>query len=182
MPIEIEKKYRIDEGIRATLLLKLAEVGAVDLGQKFEENIIYRGGVLDTRRCVLRLRKILGQAVLTYKERLESESAIKHQREEETSVADADATEKILAALGYEPSLVYEKRRHTFQIDSAEIVIDELPFGWFVEIEADEDSIRNLEQRLGLQDATPVLETYPFLTSVLGEKDGDKTEARFSPT
>lgn len=132
MGTEIEKKYRLAPGAREALLQKLRESGAVFARKEFEENILYAGGNLDPRRQVLRLRRAGESAIFTYKERYESESAIKRQREDETRVEDADALDAILRVLGYRPSLVYEKRRATWHVGQAEVVLDELPFGLFV--------------------------------------------------
>ena len=138
MPIEIEKKYRLTKKQREVVLRRLPEIGATSQGEAFEENILYGGDALDVGRCVLRLRRIGDSAILTYKERFPSSSPIKQQREDETRVSDPDAMKAILDALGFAPILVYEKRRITWRLGEAEIVVDKLPFGLFMEIEAHE--------------------------------------------
>src|SRR5215213_3837205 len=154
MPIEIEKKYRLEPGRLEALRRRLGEVGAEGRGTpEFEENIIYTGPGLDPARRVLRLRRKGDRAIFTYKERDPSGSPVKRQREEETEVADARALAAILEALGYRPALVYEKRRETWKIADTEVVIDELPFGLFAEIEGEEARILEVEKLLGLDDA-----------------------------
>ena len=180
MPLEIEKKYRLTEGGRAALLRRLDESGAEPRGgEEFEVNTLYAGPNLDPARQVLRLRRVAGRAVFTYKERFASDSAVKRHREDETEVADPEALAAVLDALGYRPALVYEKRRAAWVVSGAEVVVDELPFGLFVEIEGDEDSIREAESLLGLAGAEAVHESYPELTRRLGAKRGDVVEARF---
>lgn len=179
MGTEIEKKYRLNGEQRAELLRRLEETDAVLEGEEFEENTIYSGRDLDPRLSVLRLRRVGGRAILTYKERFPSVSAIKHQREDETRVEDANALEAILDALGYSPTLVYEKRRMTWRFSGAEAVIDELPFGLFLEIEGEEEAIIEIETRLGLCEAEAEMATYPELTERYGEKKGMRVEARF---
>lgn len=179
MPTEIEKKYRVTEEGAARVRESLREAGARAEGEGFEVNTLYDGNGLDTTRCVLRLRRVGGGARLTYKERQESDSAIKRQREDETGVADADAVAAILDAVGFRPALVYEKRRETWRLGEAEVVIDELPFGWFVEIEGAEIDILDAERELGLSTAEAVNESYPELTRAHGLKSGDTIEARF---
>ena len=61
------------------------------------------------------------------------------------------------------------------------IVIDELPFGLFAEIEGEENAIREVEERLGLKDAEAEDATYPELARRHGEKRGELIEARFMP-
>ena len=181
MATEIEKKYRVTEEDAARLRATLGELGARDEGEVFEVNTIYAGNNIDPYRCALRLRREGGRrAVLTYKEKPDAEPrAITRRREIETEVADADAVAAILDALGYRAALVYEKRRATFRLGGAEVVLDELPFGWFVEIEGEEIDILDAERRLELTTAEHVHETYPELTVRHGLKTGDRVEARF---
>jgi adenylate cyclase class 2 len=177
--IEIEKKYRLNSAQRADVLQRLKEVGAEDRGEEFEENTIYSGNALKRGTSVLRLRRAGARALLTYKERVPNESPVKHQREEETAVDDPSAMAMILDALGFKPLLVYEKRRQTWSLGPTEVVIDELPFGLFMEIEGSEEDIDAAEQTLGIRDLTVEHETYPRLTEQLGERVGDVIEARF---
>jgi adenylate cyclase class 2 len=180
MAIEIEKKYRLQHMEQRELLAqRLRAGGAVHIRDEFEENILYAGGSLDSSRQVLRLRRVEGKAILTYKERFTNASSIKHHREDETGVEDAEALNDILLALGLKPSLVYEKRRATWRIGETEIVFDELPFGFFMEIEGEEEEIREAEQLLGLTEAEAEMATYPELARLHGEKRGDVVEARF---
>jgi len=179
MSIEIEKKYRLTAKQRDAVINRLDELVARSRPEEFEENTLYQGGILDSKQCVLRLRRVKDRATLTYKERVPSLSFIKHQREEETEVTDPEALASILAALGYEPRLVYEKRRTTWQVGKAEVVVDELPFGLFMEIEAREKEIERVEKLLALQDYEPEGETYPRLALKHGKRNGDVIEARF---
>ena len=180
MAIEIEKKYRLRAGQFEPLRRRLEEAGAEGRGAaEFEENTIYTGPNLDPARRVLRLRRKGDRAVFTFKERDASGSAVKRQREEETEVSDAAALAAILEALGYRPVLVYEKRRTTFRLAGAEVVLDELPFGLFAEIEGDEANILTAEKLVGLDSAEAVHDSYPKLTLLHGTKKGDVFEARF---
>lgn len=180
MAIEIEQKYRVTEAQIAALRERLAALGATACGVEFEVNTLYAGGELDPRKSVLRLRRVGARAVLTYKERFASDTAIRQQREDESEVADADAVAAILDALGYRPALMYEKRRETWQLGEAEVVLDELPFGWFVEIEGPEAAINEAERKLDLTQATVEPATYPELTARHGLQHGTIVAARFA--
>jgi adenylate cyclase class 2 len=179
MGIEIEKKYRLAREQREPLVQRLRESGAVYTGEEFEENVMYAGGRLDLSRQVLRLRRVGGRAVLTYKERFSTESAVKRHREDETNVEDAQALTSILDALGFKPTLVYEKRRATWELKGTEVVIDELPFGLFLEIEGEEGSIDEVERLLALTQAETEMATYPELAREHGERRADVIESRF---
>jgi adenylate cyclase, class 2 len=182
MGTEIEKKYRLTRAERAQLLERLREIGATQEAAEFEENTLYVGGNLDPRSRVLRLRRVGDHAFLTYKERYASSSAIKHQREDETRVEDADALHAILEVLGYRPALLYEKRRATWRVAGAEVLLDDLPFGMFLEIEGEEKTIMEAERLLGLAEIEAEMATYPELTQRFGEKRGEVIEARFQLT
>ena len=91
MATEVEKKYRLTRGEAGAVRRRLEEIGSQaegvgedEGGAKFEENVIYTGPGLDPRRRVLRLRREAGRALLTFKEREPTASAIKRQREDET--------------------------------------------------------------------------------------------------
>ncbi|HVG31908.1 MAG TPA: class IV adenylate cyclase [Pyrinomonadaceae bacterium] len=179
MSIENEKKYRLTREQKSRVLRRLEEVKAAPEGKEFEVNTLYAGGSLDRRTEALRLRRVGDRAVLTYKRRLDSASAIKQHLEEETVVEDALTMERILMQLGYKPALVYEKRRATWRMAGAEVVLDELPFGLFLEIEGDEQAIKEAEGLLELSDVEAELSTYPELAERFGERRGELIEARF---
>jgi adenylate cyclase, class 2 len=180
MPVEIEKKYRLTKKQREAIGRRLRRLGASPGEVEFEENTLYRGGRLDLGGCALRLRRVNGRALLTFKQRFPGKSPIKHQREEETEVTDANALAAILRSLEFRPALVYEKRRVRWNIGKAEIALDELPFGLFMEIEGSEKEIARVEQLLEAEALPAVMETYPALTAQLGIKRGGVVEARFA--
>ncbi|MDQ4123431.1 MAG: class IV adenylate cyclase [Acidobacteriota bacterium] len=179
MAIEIEKKYRLTAEEREQILRRLQETEASFEGEDFEENILFGGGFLNFKSAALRVRKTEKKILLTYKQRQPSESAIKQQIEYETEIGDAETITEILKNLGYRPALVYEKRRQTWQLKNVEVVLDELPFGLFMEIEGEESEILDAEKLLEIENLPPVMETYPLLTQHHGEKRGDMIEARF---
>ena len=162
------------------LTAKLGELGAEFRGDVFEENYLHRGGVLDGRNAILRLRKTGNTTLLTYKERLRyDDDDIKHKIEHETEVADVDATECIIEKLGYQLSVVYEKHRRTWHFGKVEVVLDELPFGYYMEIEGTIEDINDAEELLGIQDLEPEPRGYPRLTMKYGKTKGGVAVARF---
>lgn len=179
MPIEIEKKYRLTKSQRRVIEQRLREMSLVPRELEHEENTIYRGGMLERPGCALRLRRVNGRAILTFKQRRPGKAAIKYQDENEVVVAEADAMAAILTALTFRPGLVYEKRRTRWQVGKAKVVIDELPFGLFMEIEASLREIKRVEKLIGADKLPPVMETYPSLTRQLGENKRGVIEARF---
>ena len=180
LPIEIEKKYRLTLKDRRTIEKHLRALGSQPKPLEYEENTIYCGGNLGFGLRALRLRRVNGEAILTFKERIPSRSPIKHQKENETRVNNADATDAILRGVGFAPALIYEKRRTRWDIGKAKVVIDELPYGLFMEIEASEREIKRVEKLIEAHVLPVVLETYPSITARMGKKNRKGIiEARF---
>jgi adenylate cyclase class 2 len=88
---------------------------------------------LAARREVLRVRQY-GDATLTFKSPTERPE---ERIEIEIQVDDADQAKSLLEVLGYSVSELYEKYRESFRLETAIITLDELPFGFFVEIEGE---------------------------------------------
>ena len=179
MPIEIEKKYRLTKQQRRAIEQRMRGLSLVPAELEHEENTIYRGGPLDQPGRALRLRRVNGRAYLTFKRRLPGKSPIKHQEEYEVTIADADGMDWILRSLDFAPGLIYEKRRTRWKVGKAKVVIDELPFGLFMEIEAPVREIKRVEKLLGAEKIPGVIETYPGLTRELGIERRGVIEARF---
>lgn len=181
MAIEIEKKFRLSPAQSDAIRASLEEFGAEYLGEDFEVNQIFGGPVLDAQGAVVRIRKIRDHAILTFKKRIDSNLAVKQQVEYESRVSDAENIREILVAVGLKLRLVYEKRRRKWKFRSVEVVLDELPFGLFMEIEGSLTGIGEAEMLLDCEDLEPEFETYPRLTQSSGVIRDGIVEARFEP-
>jgi adenylate cyclase, class 2 len=179
MSLEIEKKYRLSSTERDRIAESLAEFGAEFIGREFEENTIFSNDGLRERGAVVRIRNVGDRTILTYKRRVESEFDVKTQIEHETDVSDGSKTAAILDELGLRPHLVYEKFRSTWKFRSVEVVIDELPFGLFMEIEGAVTAIKEAELLLDIENLAVEHNTYPTLTGQHGKRVNDVIEARF---
>src|SRR5688572_14773104 len=163
MSVEIEKKYRLTAELTTRIVNALDEIGAAYVGEDFEENTIYGCGVLADTNSIVRIRRTQDRSLLTFKRRLAGQSDVKEQIEFETEVSDPDASANIIKELGLVPGLVYEKRRRTWHIRDVEVVVDELPFGLFMEIEGSVTGIKEVEILLGMEHLETENETYPRL-------------------
>lgn len=177
--IEIEKKYRISQERLNALKNDLTKMGAEKTGTDDEENTIYAGGSLPSGSA-LRIRRTQEKSFLTFKRRLANVSNAKRQVEYESEISEPDNVDQIIREFGLRPSVIYEKRREKYRIRSAEVAIDELPFGLFVEIEGALTAIIEVELLLGIDDLTIEENTYPTLTRVNGKRVGGRIEARFA--
>lgn len=179
MNIETEKKYRLSRKRLDEIIARLTELGAEFNKEVFEVNYQHRGGEIDERGATLRLRKIGDFTVLTYKEKVKSEDGIKQRLEYETSVADVEAMENIIERLGYQLSAVYEKRRKYWHLGDVEVVLDELPFGLYMEIEGTLEAIAKAEKILKLKAIEREPRGYPRLTIKYGKTVNGVAIAKF---
>lgn len=107
-------------------------------------------GSLRTKKQVLRLRRDT-ESKLTFKGAGQNKSGIIDREEIEFVVEDFEKARKFLEALSYQKSMSYEKYRTTYEMGDTLIMVDELPYGNFVEIEGESEAqIRELANQLGL--------------------------------
>lgn len=140
-----------------TIEMRLQALGAtLAAARVYEHNVRFENAerTLSANSIALRLRKDT-RVRLTYKDPPEeqNENKVSKRFEAEVEISDFDAMVIILGRLGYSPDMVYEKYRTTYRLDGAEIVLDEMPYGNFVEIEADEAAIHRMVKVLNLENA-----------------------------
>lgn len=148
---EIEAKFYVS---RLDLLEdRLIKMGAVEIQPRIHElNLRFDtpGGELTSRRQVLRLRKDQ-KSWLTYKGPAQPGQAVGVRREIEFEVSSFDEAREFLLALGYQVFMFYEKYRSVYDTGEVLVMLDELPFGYFIEIEGPEvDAIHRTADHLEL--------------------------------
>lgn len=165
---EIEVKFYLSNP--RAFLARLEAAGAERVQERlFEVNLRFDtpDGSLSRAQRVLRLRQD-NRARLTYKGAAAMGDAVSDRQEIEFEVSDFDAARRLLEALGYQVFVCYEKWRTTYRFNSVEIVVDEMPFGDFCEIEGpDEDSLRRAADRLGLDWQARIIASYLALFDLL---------------
>lgn len=164
LPSHTETEIKLWASDLAAVAARLAALGAqLHSPRTAERNLRYdrSDGSLSAQGQVLRLRQDAAVR-LTYKAPHGDDP---HTRTElEIGVSDFETTHQLLQALGYHVAWRYEKFRTTYWLDACEIVLDELPFGDFVEVEG--GSITALEAvitRLGMADAPRFTQSYSEL-------------------
>ncbi len=161
MEQEVEAKFPVSSF--QTVLQRLEQTGAVlEAPRVHEVNLRFDtpDGTLTRERRVLRLRRD-HRAVLTYKGAAQSGQEVSVRQEIEVEVSDFEAARHLLEALGYRVSVLYEKYRTTYRLMGTHVVLDEMPFGNFVEIEGDDaEQIHTVASLLGLRWEARVAESY----------------------
>jgi len=129
-------------------------------------------GELTRTAQVLRLRQDTA-ARMTYKGPGETVDGVHARREIEFTVSDFQSAQSMLETLGYQISLMYEKYRTTYFLDSLQITLDEMPYGTFTEIEGvDTAAIHRAAENLGLSWEARILDSYTSLFEHLRQKLG----------
>jgi adenylate cyclase class 2 len=112
---------------------------------------------------LLRLRQDT-RARLTYKGPGSEQGGARLRQELEISVSDFETTRHLLEGLGFQLQMMYEKFRTTYELFDLEIVLDEMPYGDFAEIEGGSgETIQKAAERLGLNWERRNLESYTVL-------------------
>ena len=165
--LEIEVKFYLSDMdfIRDRIL----EIGAVSRGRVFETNLRFDDpdNSLIEKRSLLRLRRDT-KTTLTFK----SEPPFKNDqfkilKELEVEVSDFATMKHILESLGFREEQVYEKWRETFRLNSANLCLDTMPYGDFLEIEGQKEDIKELAYRIGLKWQKRILLNYLAIFDVI---------------
>ncbi len=169
MAQETEAKFYVRH--LATLQQRIEALGANQVHLRvLELNLRFDTPTRDLHRLgrVLRLRQD-ERARMTYKDSENPHPGTLSRREIEFTVSDFGTARELLLALGYQVAFTYEKYRSTYKLNGLEIVLDELPYGHFVEIEG-EGPIQATAEKLGLKWGALIRESYSRLFEQLKEK------------
>jgi adenylate cyclase class 2 len=161
---EIEAKFYVTglDGIKARLR---------DLGARLTQERILETNIrfdlpdarLRSEGRVLRLRRDT-EARLTYKGGSQNKQGVLSRTEIEFTVGDFDKAKLFLEALGYQELLRYDKFREVYELDDCHIMLDELPYGYFVEIEGERvEDIQKVTEKLHLKWEAAITRSYSSL-------------------
>ena len=149
---EIEAKFHVQD--LRKIELRLLELKAQLIQPRVHEvNLRFDrpDGELRNSFRVLRLRQD-DIARFTFKgPSVEKEGGILSRQEIEFEVGDFDSAKQFLEALGFNAVVFYEKFRTTYELNDTHIMLDELPYGDFIEIEGENvDMIHSIADALSL--------------------------------
>lgn len=165
--VEIEIKLRSPSVAEA--LRRLKKVRAkIQNKRHFEENTLYDDGArsLERRGDLLRLRlcQSVKGALLTYKgPPPKFLPGVKVRTEIEIHVDDPTGLDRIFRRLGLTPNYRYQKFRTVYRAGGLQMMLDELPFGCFIELEGPKRAIDTMARKLGYKPGEHVLLNYRSL-------------------
>jgi adenylate cyclase, class 2 len=161
---ETEAKFYVRDLSRINS--RLEALGARRIQERvLETNIRFDlpGARLRAQGRVLRLRHDT-TTKFTYKSASTKDQGVLSREEIEFAVEDFEKAKRFLEALGYQKLVYYEKYRTTYQLRETLIMLDELPYGNFVEIEGETvTSIRVLANHLNLTWKSAIATSYNAL-------------------
>ncbi len=170
--LEVEVKFFVPD--LQVVREKLMQLGAEVVKPRiFEQNVRYdtTNEELLQEWKLLRLRQ---DNVVTVTFKGEPQQAVVSEarvREElEVKVSDFATMATIFARIGFHPVQSYEKYRETFLFGNVEVVLDELPYGDFVELEGEEAELKTAVSQLGLNWQKRILTNYLGLMQQLKDK------------
>ncbi len=172
--VEIEVKFYVLS--LQEIEQKIVELGGTLLQARcFESNLRFdtADGRLRNLRHVLRLRKDT-ENILTFKGAAEAGKPVSIRQEIEVLVDDFNTARTLLEGLGFEVVMAYEKYRTTYSLLDTLVVLDELPYGNFIEIEGpDGKSIQKVARNLNLDWKRRVMTSYTYLYEALKKERPD---------
>jgi adenylate cyclase class 2 len=160
MKKEVELKFKIENP--GLIRKKLRNLKAKFIGKAFEKTIKFdtKNDGLKKQGKFLRVRTGF-ENVITFKKKINKfDKNFKEREEIEVEISDPAEMEKILENLGFTKKWLMEKYREKWILKNAEIVIDKLPFGNFIEIEGSKRAIQKTAKILELDLKEGITKTY----------------------
>jgi adenylate cyclase, class 2 len=155
--IEKEIKLKVNDLNKIIGKLKKAKL----LGQTFEKTIRFEknDGSLEKAGIFVRLKSGFSNKI-TMEKKIKTRSDVFQREEIETKIEDIENMRKILNNLGLIKEFIMEKYRVSWKYMGTEITLDEMPFGYFVEIEGSENKIWRVVEYLELNKLDKITVTY----------------------
>ncbi len=172
--LEIEVKFHLKD--ETDMRRRLLALGATHGPKVFESNTRFDDSQasLQNKGCLLRLRRDRTNR-LTFKHKpANADREVKVFHELEVEIGDFETMAAMLVAIGFHPVQVYEKWRQTFSLEGAEICIDIMPYGDFLEIEGSKQRIMDIAARLELSWEKRILANYLSIFEII-RKDAQLT-------
>jgi adenylate cyclase class 2 len=177
-----ETEVKLEVKDTKDLRRRLTEQGfRVIMARHFESNILFDYPDLRLRklRCLVRLRYMGDQALLTYKGTPLQSRDYKIRPEFESMVDDGHQVHEILLHLGLQEKFSYEKYRTIYAprgkrdgLGGPHLVYDETPVGTYIELEGPQRWIDEVARQLGYSRKDYIKESYAALYRKKCQQEG----------
>ena len=178
--LEIEAKFLLGDPIKFERNLiqsgaQLVQPRCLEVNYRFDN----KEGTLTTSSKVLRLRQDHKQWI-TFKSAHDINDDVLIRKEIEFEIGDIQAAQALLVELGFTLIHTYEKYRQEYSLAENRIMLDELPYGTFIEIESSdlsslESCARTLRLNWDRRIDLSYMQLYQKLCEFTGLKFGDLT-------
>jgi adenylate cyclase class 2 len=173
--IEIEVKYKLNN-IKA-LFARLIENKAKNIGTEFQRTIRFdtEDKILEQSGRFLRIRSgAYNTMTLKIKNKETLDKNFNIREEMETTIGDIETIRLIILTLGFQKEYIMEKYRMNWNFIGTKIAVDEMPFGFFIEIEGEKEAITKVSKLLALDKVDRYVGTYWDLFADYQKKHGIK--------
>jgi adenylate cyclase class 2 len=158
--IETELKFETNEPEK--VLSVLISLGAKTISRNKQKTIRFdtSNHDLEQKGVFIRVRSEGDENTITLKEKIGNDETVRQRKETEFKIEDLDKMSYIIEKLGFDYVLIMEKYRIELTYKDSHICIDEMPFGFYVEIEGEETDINNIAHELGFKPEEKIIVTY----------------------
>ena len=177
-----EKEIKLKIENPSELISKLNSLKARFVSKSFQRTTRMDTETMDLEknRTFLRVRSG-SKNIVTLKKKLGENAEVFERQEIETEVKDIEKLADIFGGLGFTKRLILEKYRADFDFHNVKISIDELPFGFYVELEGDPKNIFEVANELDLNTKNKITVTYWDLFEDYKKETGTKGESIIFP-
>ena len=107
-----------------------------------------------------RIRDEHGKIVLTVKVRSQKKTNYFERKEYSVKISNVEEGVDIMKSLGYNQIRVFKKVREEWGFKDVEVVLDELYFGVYIEIEGQKEKIEEMVKKLGFENKERITKAY----------------------
>ena len=158
---KIEKELKVKIIDFKDLIQRLLNNKAIILNKSKEKTIRFDTPEKSLEKNGIFLRVRSGSKnTITLKEKVGDDKITRTRKETEFEIEDIDKMSYILEKLGFTYIRIMEKVRINIKYKEAMLSIDELPFGFYLEIEGTDKQINEIAAELGYKTEDKILGTY----------------------
>lgn len=177
-----EREIKLKTERPTDLISKLKSSGAKFVAESFQRTTRMDTENMELEKNGVFLRVRSGSKnIVTLKKKLKENAEVFERQEIETEVKDIEKLVDIFDGLGFTKRLILEKYRIDFDYKDLKISIDELPFGFYIELEGDPENIFKIASELKLDTKDKITTTYWDLFEDYKKESGTTDESIIFP-